>query len=170
MDYSHIDDHYQAPATLAENSGHLIGIIVRVLGALLLIVGLLVALKVISEVWSLYRHPEGIEPLVVAIEKGSGLDKVLAPRQEHAQTTLPRESIPASTGVAGERASTLASKAAAVNVDDFRLAYFPAWFIAILMLLLIGRLAIAAIHTGGQLALYDSQMRRLIRALEQGRR
>jgi len=168
MNDFHIDDNHQTPATLAENSGHLLGIIVRLLGALLLIIGLLVALKVISEAWSLYRYPQRIEPLVVAIEKGSGLDKVMAPRENLSRPARADDSITTSPDENMEPSPEAARATPAVNVDDFRLAYFPAWFIAILMLLLIGRLAIAAIHTGGQLALYDGQIRRLIRALQQG--
>ncbi len=170
MDYSHIDDDHQAPAILAEKSSQLLAIIVRLLGALLLIIGLVIALKVISEAWSLYRHPERIEPLVVAIEKGSGLDKVMAPREAPPHKTTIQDNISSKPDEEMAPPPRTASTSPAVNVDSFRLAYFPAWFIAILMLLLIGRLAIAAIHTGGQLALYDGQIRRLIRALEQGRR
>ena len=40
-----------------------------------------------------------------------------------------------------------------------------AWLIAILLLLLVGRLAIAAVRTGGELALYDVQVKKLARAL-----
>jgi len=170
VDYSHLDDGDQPLSGLAENGGRLVGLIVRVLGALLLVVGLLVALKVISEAWSLYRHPQGIEPLVVAIERGSGLDRVMAPHDRERRMARPHEGIPPTSGERKQAPADGVEAGSMVNADDFRLAYFPAWFIAILMLLLIGRLAIAAIHTGGQLALYDARILRLIRALERSRR
>ena len=52
--------------------------IVRGGGFLLLVVGLWIALAVISEAWSLYRHPEQIERIAAAIEHGSNLDQTLA--------------------------------------------------------------------------------------------
>ncbi|MGH6636283.1 MAG: hypothetical protein ACRED0_09190, partial [Gammaproteobacteria bacterium] len=45
----------------------------------------------------------------------------------------------------------------------FKLSYFAAWGIVIMLLLLIGRLAMIAIKTGGELALYDRHVKHLAR-------
>jgi hypothetical protein len=47
----------------------------------------------------------------------------------------------------------------------FRLSYFVAWVISLLLLMLIGRLAIAAIKTGGELVLYDRHVQQLAREI-----
>ena len=58
-----------------------------------------------------------------------------------------------------------AVQSAARAVPELRFSYFVAWMIAILLLLLIGRLALGAVRTGGELALYDVKVGKLARAL-----
>lgn len=118
-------------------------IVVRACGFVLLTVGLWIALAVIGEAWSLYQSPERIERFATAIERGSHLDRALA-----STSTAP--------DIEGE---------AAPVAPSFRLTYFVAWVIAILLLLLIGRLAIAAVKTGGELVLYDLHIKRFVREL-----
>jgi len=128
-------------------------LIVRVVGFILMFVGLWIGLKVINEAWSLYLQPQNIERVARAIEKGSNLDKALSSV----------ESLPD----AGESADSASSKRVR-EVNDvlgFRLSYFVAWVIGILLLMLVGRLAIAAIKTGGELALYDLQIKRFAKHL-----
>ncbi len=152
-DFSHIDDHLDQHMQhesdpeegLVSSQGltNALTLSVKLLGAGLMIVGLIISLLVINEAWSLYRDPTLIEPMVQAIEEHSNLNKVLA-------SVATDETDAPSTGA---------------QLRNFRLAYFPAWFIAIVMLLLIGRLSIAAIQTGGELALYDRNIRKLARTL-----
>ncbi|PCH64700.1 MAG: hypothetical protein COC04_03320, partial [Gammaproteobacteria bacterium] len=49
--------------------------------------------------------------------------------------------------------------------QSLRVSYFLAWIIAILLLMVIGGLASSAIRTGGQLALYDLQVKRFANEL-----
>ncbi|HJP37325.1 MAG TPA: hypothetical protein QF901_15220 [Gammaproteobacteria bacterium] len=144
-----------------DNVTQLTQTIVRAVGFILMLVGLWIGLKVINEAWSLYQQPQNIERLARAIEKGSNLDKALSSNQRPAATndlgTLEDET--------SERRSS-SSQAREVNEAlGFRLSYFVAWVIAILLLMLVGRLAIAAIKTGGELALYDLQIKRLAKYL-----
>ncbi len=130
-------------------------VMVRAFGFILMLVGLWIGLAVLLEAWGLYREPTHIERFARAIEKGSNLDRALAntrPQRELEQQSLV------------ERKST---PRAATRRDDvsFRLSYFAAWVVAILLLLLVGRLAIAAIKTGGELMLYDVQVKRFAREL-----
>ena len=134
-------------------------IIVRAAGFILMFVGLWIGLKVINEAWDLYQKPQGIERIAQAIEKGSNLDKALSSTSSAANS-------------AGDAAGTTRENAArrVKEVNDalgFRLSYFVAWVIAILLLMLVGRLAIAAIKTGGELALYDTQIKRFAKHLAQ---
>ena len=62
-------------------------------------------------------------------------------------------------------ASISAPTGAQVAPPGLRFSYFVAWLIAIMLLLLIGRLSIAAVRTGGELALYDVKVGKLARAL-----
>lgn len=122
---------------LEKTTGYMV-LSIRIIGLLLLLVGLWIALRVISEAWGLYQAPHHVERFAVAVESGSNVDKVLAVKAK---------------GFAGK---------GGLSDDDglFRLSYFAAWGLVFLLLLLIGRLAMAAIKTGGELALYDIEVKK----------
>jgi hypothetical protein len=135
-------------------------IFVRLAGVLLLLVGLVVGIQVIIEAWDLYRSPEHIERFSWAIEKGTNLDKSIA-----ALTKNP--SPPSKTNEPGEQLdqATRSPDTQAYVDESIKLSYLLAWIIAILLLMLIGRLALAAIKTGGELALYDREVKGFARTL-----
>jgi hypothetical protein len=137
-----------------DNTNQITALVVRSLGFILMIVGLWIGLKVINEAWSLYKQPQNIERLALAIESGSNLDKALTSKAPDSATESGDASI-ASNDRVREVNSAL----------GFRLSYFVAWIIAILLLMLVGRLSIAAIKTGGELALYDLQIKRFAKYL-----
>ncbi|MDA0822941.1 MAG: hypothetical protein O3C28_11020 [Proteobacteria bacterium] len=119
-----------------------------------MIVGLWIGLKVINEAWSLYKHPQNIERLARAIESGSNLDKALTAKA------------PDNLSESADASEASDDRVREVNTAlGFRLSYFVAWIIAILLLMLVGRLSIAAIKTGGELALYDLQIKRFAKYL-----
>ena len=127
---------------------------VRLMGVFMLLAGLWMGVKVITEVWGLYRGPHHIERFADAIDEGSNLDKVLA----NFSSRKPRR--------AKEREGLVEEMQAVEKKDEsLRISYFMAWIIVILLLMLIGRLALAAIKTGGELALYDLQVKRFARLL-----
>jgi len=132
-----------------ERSTNLTHVIVRAFGFLLMIVGLWIGLKAINEAWGLYKDPQNIERFAVAIEKGSNLDQALS-------------SVQRGNGDAVDNGSRQSE-----SVLGFRLSYFAAWLLAILLLMLVGRLALAAVKTGGELALYDMQIRKFAQMLAQ---
>ncbi len=133
-------------------------LVVRGIGVLLLLVGLWIGLRVIGEAWALYDNPDRIQRFAKAVERGSNLDKTLI-----TASTKP----PPPPAQLGHNAREATPAAPASPSAEFRLSYFAAWAIAILLLMLIGRLAMSAIKTGGELALYDLQLKhfanRLIR-------
>jgi hypothetical protein len=143
------DDHW------LERGTRIGQLLVRAAGFVLLLVGLWIALAVINEAWSLYRDPQRIESFAAAIERGSNLDQTLATASAGN----------AQTGAVEAAAEGSAHATGATAAPSFRLSYFVAWVIVILLLLLIGRLAIAAVHTGGQLVLYDRHIKRFAREL-----
>ena len=132
----------------SEKSTDVASIIVRAFGFLLMIIGLWIGLKAINEAWGLYKEPQNIERFASAIEKGSNLDKALATARTDGESGA--NGAPAQDSVLG-----------------FRLSYFVAWVLAILLLMLVGRLALAAVKTGGELALYDMQIKKLAKLLVQ---
>jgi len=136
---------YQQPSRSTE----VIAVIVRLLGLVMLIVGLTIAIKVIIEAWSLYEEPQRIERFAEAIDEGSNLDQLL---RSFSQKT-------ASTENEVETATTTSQQA------TLRISYFLAWIIALVLLMVIGGLAASAIRTGGQLALYDLQVKRFANEL-----
>lgn len=136
---------YQQPSRSTE----VIAMIVRLLGLVMLIVGLTIAIKVIIEAWSLYEEPQRIERFAEAIDEGSNLDQLL---RSFSQKTASTESEP-------ETATTTSQQA------TLRVSYFLAWIIALVLLMVIGGLAASAIRTGGQLALYDLQVKRFANEL-----
>lgn len=137
----------------------LTAICVRLLGALLMLIGLAIGLKIISEAWDLYRNPQNgvIERFAKAIEDGSHLDQVLKPRRA---TQPPAKSNGLFPGGASGN-----SKIPDNNDVNLRLSYFVAWFIVLLLLLVVARLALAAVKIGGELALYDMQFRKFVHIL-----
>ena len=129
-----------------ERSTDLTHVIVRAFGFLLMIIGLWIGLKAINEAWSLYKEPQNIERFARAIEKGSNLDKALSTIQK---------------GDAGDDNEASQQE----SVLGFRFSYFAAWILAIMLLMLVGRLALAAVKTGGELALYDMQIKKFAKLL-----
>jgi biopolymer transport protein ExbB/TolQ len=123
--------------------------VVRACGFVLLAVGLWIALAVISEAWSLYQEPQKVERFAQAIEQGSHLDHALSSTSS-GRTSAIEENAPPTELSTGTPATTNNPEGA-----GFRLSYFVAWIVIILLLMLIGRLAIAAVKTGGELVLYE---------------
>lgn len=127
-------------------SRQVMSVLVRLVGVAVLFVGVWAGVKVILEAWALYNEPARIERLAQAIESGSNLDTLFATRP----------------GTQGEQAGATAATGADATL---RLSYFAAWFIALMLLLVIGTVAMSAISTGGRLALYDTQVRSFARAV-----
>jgi hypothetical protein len=94
--------------------------LVRLVGVVLLILGLWVAVNVVLEAWQLYQEPARIERIAARLSAVAGA--------------------PASADTAG-------------GGLDQQLALLLAWPLALLLLLLLGRLAFWAVAHGGMLAL-----------------
>ena len=111
---------------------------------------------VVGSAWALYKNPENIESYTRAVEHGSNLDLTLSTAAAAGRHQLDAN---------GESA---ADTAAASGVEDtspaFCFSYFVAWLLVILLLLLVGGLAIAAVRTDGELVLYDVQVKKLVSA------
>ena len=133
------------------NTTDILSIIVRFLGLIVLLVGLYVGIKVILEAWLLYEEPQRIERFADAIEHGSNLDAVLTAIT--VGKAIPKQLKP--------EASTTSNNA----TPALKVTYFLAWGIVVVLLMVIGSLASAAIRTGGQLALYDLQVKRFAKQL-----
>jgi disulfide bond formation protein DsbB len=132
-----------------------LSILVRLLGLTMLLIGLFIGIKVIFEAWHLYKEPQNIERFADAIEQGSHLDVMLA-------KFTPQPKVKAENN---ETTIQPVSPTVQTNAESLRLTYFLAWIIAILLLMVVGGLASSAIRTGGQLALYDLQVKRFARQL-----
>ena len=130
-------------------SKNVMSIIVRCIGLFLLLAGLWVAIQVLLEALELYRKPQHIERFAVAIERGSNIDKSLVSIRNQ---------------VSGQDAEVGASNTGG-RANDIRVSYFFAWIIALLLLLLVGRISLTAIKTGGELVLYDMQIKQFARML-----
>ena len=130
----------------------ILAVIARLLGMVMLIIGLFIGIKVIFEAWSLYDEPQRIERFAEAIDHGSNLDKLLSSLQKQ---TVSAEQAPNQINATPSRPEQA----------SLRLSYFLAWIISLLLLMVIGGLAASAIRTGGQLALYDLQVKRLANEL-----
>lgn len=126
--------------------------VVRLIGVAVLCVGLWAGVKVIVEAWALYEQPQRIERFATAIQAGSNLDGLIG-----------------DLVAAGAKEGEVSDAAAAARRPEpggtLRLSYFAAWFIALLLMFVIGTLAMTAVTTGGQLALYDLQVKRYSRAV-----
>ena len=139
--------------SLSETTENVVSIVVRMCGLLLLFIGLWIAIQVFNEALALYKDPTNIERIAVAIENSSNIDKSIAPIRN-------------STFFENETEPTRETKPAiASNRNSLRISYFIAWIVDLLLLLLLARIAIMAVKTGGELALYDAQIKRLARQI-----
>jgi disulfide bond formation protein DsbB len=134
---------YQHPSRSTE----VIAVIVRLLGLLMLVIGLIISIKVIVEAWALYEEPQRIERFAEAIDQGSNLDQLLRSFSQKTASTETEFEAPTSAATTSQQ-------------PTLRVSYFLAWIIALVLLMVIGGLAASAIRTGGQLALYDLQVKR----------
>ncbi len=129
---------------------------IRGVGLLVMMIGFLVAMTVIREAWALYKTPHHVARLADAIEKGSNLDRVLSPFTS-AKPKIADERLELHPAVEPAMPDTLS--------ETFRITYFIAWIIVLVILSLIGRIAIAAIKTGGELALYDLEVKQFAKTV-----
>ena len=144
--------------TLDDAGRNIMSFLVRILGFFLLLAGIWVAIQVLLTAQDLYANPEKIERFAVAIEKGSNIDKTLAPIRDSL--------IVGSDSENGVKQYTETGKSLSpVGTGNIRVSYFFAWIIALLLLLLIARISLTAIKTGGELVLYDVQIKQFARML-----
>ena len=144
--------------TLDDAGRNIMSFLVRILGFFLLLAGLWVALQVLLTAQDLYVHPEQIERFAVAIEKGSNIDKTLAPIRD----SLLEES---NSENEVQRYNEKEQRPSSVRSGNIRVSYFFAWVIALLLLLLIARISLTAIKTGGELVLFDMQIKQFAKML-----
>jgi hypothetical protein len=160
----HNDHRELAGGDIVSSINIFTAVFTRLIGVLLLLVGLWVSLQVIVEAWNLYRAPQHIEPFAKAIEQGSNLDRLLAQALSAQSATSPTEQALGAEElkniVAGKKQTSTEPP-----LPPLRLSYFLAWGIAVLLLILIGRLALSAVKTGGELALYDTEVKKFVQAL-----
>ena len=134
-----------------DTSKNLMSIVVRCIGLFLLLAGLWVAIQVMLEALDLYRKPQQIERFAIAIERGSNIDKSLVSIRKQVSNQ--------------SRSNETSSSEVNRTSNDIRISYFFAWAIVLLLLLLIGRISLTAIKTGGELVLYDMQIKQFARML-----
>ncbi len=138
----------QAPMqSINEASKDVLSIVVRMCGLILMFIGLYIAIQVFNEALSLYKDPANIERVAIAIEAGSNIDKSIAPLRD---------------SLLGDDENGSATKTADSS-NGIRISYFIAWVVDLLLLLLLARISLMAIKTGGELALYDAQIKKFAR-------
>ncbi len=144
---------------LDDASKNIMSLLVRILGFFLLLAGLWVALHVLLTAQDLYEHPEKIERFAIAIEKGSNIDKTFVPirRDSLIVENDPENSV--------QRYNGIKQRPTSIGAVNIRVSYFFAWAIALLLLLLIARISLTAIKTGGELVLFDMQIKKFARML-----
>ncbi len=135
--------------TDTSTSTEYITLFVRLIGITLLLVGLFIGIKLILEAWDLYEQPQKIERFAEAIEHGSNLDAML-----HSFTNQ-----------SNQKSEPRSLEQPPNKKQQIRLSYFMAWGIVILLLMVIGSLVATAVRTGGQLALYDLQVKQFAKQL-----
>ena len=144
--------------TLDDTSRNIMSFLVRIFGFLLLLAGLWVALHVLLTAQDLYEHPEKIERFALAIEKGSNIDKTLAPIRDKSNVENDSED-------SVQQYPETKKRTANAGSGNIRVSYFFAWIIVLLLLLLIARISLTAIKTGGELVLFDMQIKQFARTL-----
>ena len=139
----------------------ILGIVVRLIGMCLLLGGLYVAFQVMLEALDLYRQPDKIQRFAAAIEKGSNIDSSLSSIRETI-TVTPEEDETGTVPAFSEKTPAPATQRADNNI---RVSYFLAWVIVLMLLMLIASISLRAIKTGGELVLYDMQIKQFAKML-----
>ncbi len=93
----------------------------RLAGLLLLLVGVWGAVQVLGQAWNLYRDPDSVSRFAEAVERGTHIDRALLP--------------------ANRRSSAADNSGYAATGNDFRPSHILGWVVAIILLLVLGRLA-----------------------------
>ncbi len=122
----------------------LIAFLIRTCSLLLFLLGIGVAGWGLDQAWTLYHEPAQIERFAKAVEHSSHIDQLLANAVRKGLATQEELAIPPLVQDGNEP-------------EVFRISYFLAWIIAILLLLLITRIAFAAVSVGAKSALYRSE-------------
>ena len=112
--------------------GSVFNTIVRVIGIIIMIVGLVILGKVLHRVWSLYDDPGYVKTYSEKIEEASNINANF------------------NAGFQRFLKSTMKSRR---KLKEFNLAYFCTWLLILLLLGIIGRIGIAMISQGGKLAI-----------------
>lgn len=143
----------------------IMSVFVRFIGMFLLLAGVYVAVHVMLKAMELYDKPQTIERFAQAIERGSNIDKSLSSFRESVVSVSEEES-----GVEMDNpVSTVTQKTTRGSTDaadsNIRVSYFFAWVIMLMLLMLIGSISLRAIKTGGELVLYDMQIKQFAKML-----
>lgn len=138
----------------------ILAIVVRIIGMSLLLGGLYIAFQVMLEAMDLYKQPEKIQRFAVAIEKGSNIDSSLTSFRD---TIISSPGTEESGNIAGYEEKNAINKSNADN--NIRVSYFLAWVIVLMLLMLIASVSLRAIKTGGELVLYDMQIKQFAKML-----
>ncbi len=146
-----------------DGSRDFLAFVVRAIGLILLLFGLWLSLEVLNEAWQLYHEPQRIERFAEAIEQGSNIDRNIAPLQLELPDRPGGEGNELDPYGRGDQRAP--ETAAAEPQYRLSLAYYIAWVIALLLLLLLARIALGVVRTGGELVLYETQMKRFAREL-----
>jgi hypothetical protein len=136
-------------------------ILVRLVGVVVLVVGLFVGLLVLHTAWNLLQKPETILPFAQEIETRSQLNAFIHSWCQILLTVLHEYTAMASTRVVFS-AKTIAALENGLKLD---LSYFAAWGLTVIVLLLIGRIAFWTLSTGAQVALASTNSERQIKLI-----
>jgi hypothetical protein len=139
----------------------IMSIFVRFVGLFLLLAGVYVALHVMLKAMELYENPQSIERFALAIERGSNIDKSLSSIRD-AVVQEPAEEDENLPGIGKQETTRGTTEAADSHI---RVSYFFAWIIMLMLLMLIGSISLRAIKTGGELVLYDMQIKHFAKML-----
>ena len=123
------------------------GVIARICGLLVLLAGLWISWIVFTMILEIYENPAVIDKWAIEIEQRSNLDRAITPLRRGLTQTDDGKPVPRSEST------------------DLRLTYFVAWIFVLLLLLLLARIGLLAVKTGGELLLYDSQVKHLAREI-----
>jgi hypothetical protein len=139
--------------------------LVRLVGIVVLAVGLLVGLLVLHTAWNLLQKPETILPFAQEIETRSQLNAFVHGWCRVLLTILREKATMAGTPEVLSP-QTIATLENGLKLD---LSYFAAWGLTVMVLLLIGRIAFWTLSTGAQAALASTnserQIKRIVREL-----
>lgn len=132
--------------------------IIRFIGVIILLLGIWLGYNVVSTAWGLYKNPDNIKDISRKVKQESKVDEFGESMSKFLHAVM-SDTVNEIREAKGKQIKNFP------KIAPLRISYFISWFIAILLLLVIGKISMWILSEGGKLAKANTDNAELARAL-----